>query len=74
MQTLWSVIIIISAIAVTVAVTVQEGKDRADSTFLSPEPIWGKNKGIGKDFTLKRITIISMLVFAASTLALLINN
>ena len=67
-----SVLIIISSLAVIVSVTLQEGKDRGDATFMPPEPIWGANKGTGREFTLKRITIVSMLIFVSSILGLLI--
>lgn len=66
-----SIIIIISALAIIISVVLQEGKERGDATFIPPEPIWGQNKGLGREFTLKRITIVSMAVFVVSILGLL---
>lgn len=74
METFWSVLIIISAIAIIIAVTMQEGKDSTDSTFLPAIPIWGKNKGVGKEFTLKRITIVSFVAFIVSTMGLMMTK
>ncbi len=71
MSTLLSVIIVISAIIVTASVIMQEGKERGDATFVPPEPIWGPNKGIGREFMLKRVTIVATAVFMISTLGLL---
>lgn len=69
-----SIIVIISALSIIISVVMQEGKDRGDATFIPPEPIWGSNKGLGRAFTLKRITIISMTVFVISLLGLLMVN
>lgn len=71
MITLLSIIILLSSVTVIVAVSMQEGQERGNSTFVPSEPIWGINQGRGKEFTLKRITVVATVIFMISTLGLL---
>lgn len=73
MSTLMSLIILVSGVIVTVAVTMMDGQERGMTTFAPAEPIWGSNRGRGKQAALKRITIVATFVMMASTLGLLIS-
>ncbi|NLM05296.1 MAG: preprotein translocase subunit SecG [Tissierellia bacterium] len=71
MTTLMSIIILLSSLSIIISVAMQDGQERGNATFIPSEPIWGPNQGRGKEFTLKRITVVSTVIFMVSTLGLL---
>lgn len=72
MQTLFSVLLLISALGVIVSVLFQEGEDGGLGAIggSAPESLFGSNRSTGKQAMLQRATVISAVVFIISTLVL----
>ncbi|NLY19947.1 MAG: preprotein translocase subunit SecG [Tissierellia bacterium] len=68
MVTFLSVLVLASAIAIIVAVVLQEGGDGAADAYTggSSDSVWGSNKGNSKDAVLSKITLIAGVVFMVS--------
>lgn len=74
MQTFFSVLLLISAVAVIVSVLLQEGSQGGVGASMggssAPESMWSKGGGQTKELVLKKVTMISAAVFMVSTLIL----
>jgi len=72
MQMFFSILLLISALAVIVSVLLQESNEGGLGTVYgdAPSSLWGANRGKSKETILQRITIISAAVFIISTLVL----
>ncbi|UHR02241.1 preprotein translocase subunit SecG [Peptoniphilus sp. GNH] len=65
MNTLLSIIIVITSIIIIVAVAMMESEQAGLGTLDgSVESLWGKNKGSGKKEILNRTTIVASIIFA----------
>lgn len=65
------VIVFLSSIALIVLMMVQEGSDQSSVLMgVAPETLWGRNKSVSREATLKRLTVMSAVVFFISTLVL----
>ena len=50
---------------------IQEGSDQSSVLMgVAPEALWGRNKSVSREATLKRITVIAAVLFFVSTLLL----
>lgn len=57
-------LVLISSIALITLMMVQEGSDQSSVIMgVAPEALWGKDRGVSRDATLKRMTIIAAAVF-----------
>ncbi|HZJ99454.1 MAG TPA: preprotein translocase subunit SecG [Tissierellaceae bacterium] len=72
MQSLFSGILLISALGLIISVLLQESNEGGIGAIggNSPESLFGKNRSSSKDAILQRSTIISAAVFVISTLVL----
>lgn len=72
MQTLFSALVLISSLTIIISVVLQDGEagGLASMGVSAPKPLFGKNKEIGKEATLQRITVIAAVIFMLSTLVL----
>lgn len=72
MTTLFSILVFISSIALIVSVALQESKEEGLGTISgdSSASLWGKTRGKSREDILKRITIISSVIFFISILIL----
>lgn len=72
MQTLFSILVLMSSLGVIISVLLQEG-DSSGLGALGGEVSdsgWGKNTGASKDSILRKITIISATIFIIATIVL----
>ena len=76
MHTLFTVLLIIVALALIVVVLLQSGKSAGLSGAISggAEQLFGKQKARGMDLVLHRITIVLSVVFFVLALALQNSN
>jgi len=74
-QTLFSALVMISALGLIVSVLLQEGAENGLGALAgsAPEQLWGKNRSTSREATLQRATIISAVIFIISTLVLAAN-
>lgn len=71
MTTLFSILILASSISLIVSVLFQEGSEGLGAIGgNAPDSLWGKNRGTSKQAMLKRVTIVSAIIFIISALAL----
>lgn len=72
MTTLFSILILVSSISLIVSVLSQEGSRGGLGTIggNAPDSSWGKNRGTSKQAMLKKVTIVSAIVFIISAVAL----
>ena len=72
MSTFFTITILISSISLIISVMLQEGNDEGLGTIggNSPDSLWGKNRGTSKEAMLKRITVVSAVIFIISALGL----
>ncbi|MEW8973809.1 MAG: preprotein translocase subunit SecG [Tissierellaceae bacterium] len=72
MQTLFSVLLLVSALGVIGSVLFQEGEEGGLGAIggSAPESLFGSNRGTSKQAMLQRVTVISAVVFIISTLVL----
>lgn len=72
MTSIFSILILVSSISLIVSVLFQEGSSEGLGTISgnSPDSLWGKNRGTSKQDLLKRITIVSAIIFIISAIAL----
>lgn len=72
MMTFFTITILVSSISLIVSVMLQEGNEEGLGTIggNAPESLWGKNRGTSKEAMLKRITVVSAVIFIISALAL----
>ena len=74
MQIFFSVLLLISALAVILTVLLQEGSQGGLGASMggqsAPESMWGRSGGKTKEAMLKRATMISAAIFMISTLVL----
>lgn len=71
MTTVLYIIVFLSALALIALMMIQEGADQNSVLMgVPPEALWGRNKSASRDATLKRMTVISAVIFFASTLIL----
>jgi preprotein translocase subunit SecG len=72
MTILFSILILVSSVALIVSVLLQEGNSEGLGTIggNSPESMWGKNRGTSKQAMLQRVTIVSAIIFIISAVAL----
>lgn len=71
MTTALYVIVFISSLALIGLMMIQEGSDQSSVLMgVAPEALWGRNKSVSREATLKRITVIAAVLFFVSTLLL----
>ncbi|NLY84793.1 MAG: preprotein translocase subunit SecG [Tissierellia bacterium] len=72
MTTFFSILVLISSISLIVSVVLQESKEGGLGTISgdSSASLWGKTRGKSREDVLKRITVISSVIFLISTLFL----
>lgn len=64
-------LVLLSAVCLTVLMMVQEGADQNSVLMgVAPETLWGRNKSVTREATLKRLTVIFAVLFFVSTLLL----
>lgn len=72
MSNLFGIIVLISAITLIISVAMQEGADQSSVlTGQGPGSLFGANRAVGREYTLKRITMISAIVFMLSNIVLI---
>ena len=73
LTTFLSIIVALSAIATICAVVVQESNQVGLGTLdgSSPSSEWGSNRGTSRKDMLKRITVVSSIIFFLSTIILI---
>lgn len=72
MTTFFSVIALVSSLGLIVSVALQESSDGQAGMGGSSEPLWGQSRGTSKQDMLRRVTVISAVVFIISHLMLTI--
>ncbi|HLR21556.1 MAG TPA: preprotein translocase subunit SecG [Tissierellaceae bacterium] len=73
MQTLFSILVLASALTVIISVLLQEGEEGGGLGAISgnaSDSLFGMNRGKSKQVILQRITAISAAIFIVSTLVL----
>lgn len=71
MTTIFSILILVSSVSLIVSVLFQEGSEGLGTIAgNSPDSLWGRNRGTSKQDMLKRITIVSAIIFIISAIAL----
>ncbi len=72
MTTLFSVLILVSSLSLIVSVVLQEGSEGGLGTVggNSSDSLWGKSRGSSRQDMLKRVTVISAVIFLISALLL----
>jgi preprotein translocase subunit SecG len=72
MSTFFSILILVSSISLIVSVLFQEGSEEGLGTIggNAPDSLWGKNRGTSKQAMLRRITVVSAIIFIISAIAL----
>ncbi|WP_313756989.1 preprotein translocase subunit SecG [Tissierella sp.] len=72
MTTFFSVLVLVSSLALIVSVIMQEGSEAGLGALSggSADSLWGKSRGQSREDMLKRITVVSAVVFMISTLVL----
>ena len=72
MSTFFSILILVSCISLIVSVLFQEGSEEGLGTIggNAPDSLWGKNRGTSKQAMLRRITVVSAIIFIISAIAL----
>lgn len=73
MTTLFSILVLISSIALIVSVALQESKEEGFGAITgdSSASLWGKTRGKSREDVLKRITVASSVIFFISTILLM---
>ncbi len=68
---IFSIISLISSISLIVSVALQEGAEQGMGTITGEAaPLWGQSRGTSREDVLKRVTIVSAVVFIVSHLIL----
>lgn len=72
MTIFFSVLILASSISLIVSVLFQEGNEEGLGTIggNSPDSLWGKNRGSSKQAMLRKVTVVSAIIFIISAIAL----
>lgn len=72
MTTLFSVLILVSSISLIVSVLFQEASSEGLGTISgnAPDSSWGKNRGTSRNAMLKKVTVVSAIIFIISAVAL----
>lgn len=73
MTTLFSVLILASSLSLIVSVVLQEGSEAGLGAIgggNASDSLWGKAKGTSRGAMLKRITVVSAVIFIISALVL----
>ncbi len=71
MTLFFSILVLLSSIALIVSIVLQEGSDEGLGSLAGGSgSLFGKTRGKSKEDMLKRITVISSVVFLISTLFL----
>jgi preprotein translocase subunit SecG len=72
MTTFFSVLVLASSLSLIVSVVLQEGSEQGMGTLAggSADSLWGKSRGTSREDMLKRITVVSAVIFIISTLVL----
>ena len=66
------IIVLISSITLIVSVAAQEGADQSSVlSGQSPDSLFGSNRAVGREHTLKRVTLIAAVVFMISNIILI---
>ncbi|MDX9917261.1 MAG: preprotein translocase subunit SecG [Gudongella sp.] len=75
MSTIFSVLMLISSITLIVSIVLQDSKSEGLGAMGggSAEALFGKNIGTSKEAILRKITIVSAVVFIISAIALAAN-
>lgn len=74
MNTFFSALALLSSLSVIISVTFQDSSSGGGSSAITggSEPMWGQSRGSSKQDILKRVTIISAVVFIIAHLGLTI--
>lgn len=73
MNTVFSALALLSSLSIIISVTLQEGSSGGMGAITgASEPLWGQSRGKSKEDVLKRVTIVSAVVFIIAHLALTI--
>lgn len=72
MTIFFSVLILASSISLIISVLFQEGNEEGLGTIggNSPDSLWGKNRGSSKQAMLRKVTVVSAIIFIISAIAL----
>ncbi|TJX14274.1 preprotein translocase subunit SecG [Tissierella creatinini] len=71
MTTFFSVLILVSSISLIVSVLFQEGSEGLGAIGgNAPDSLWGRNRGTSKQSMLRRITVVSAIIFIISAIGL----
>jgi len=72
MTTFFSILVLASSLSLIISVVLQESKDDGLGALAgdSSASLWGKTRGKSREDVLKRITVISSVIFLISTLFL----
>ncbi len=72
MTTLFSVLILASSLSLIISVVLQEGSEAGMGAIAgnASDSLWGKSKGTSRGAMLKRITVVSAVIFIISALVL----
>lgn len=72
MTTLFSVLILASSVSLIVSVVMQEGSSEGLGAVggNASNSLWGKSRGSSREDVLRRITVISAVIFIISALVL----
>lgn len=72
MTTFFSVIALASSLGLIISVAVQEGSDGQGALTGTSDSTWGQSRGTSKQEMLKKVTVVSAVVFIISHLMLTI--
>lgn len=72
MTTLFSITILVSSLSLIASILMQEGSDEGLGTIggNSQDSSWGRNRGTSKAAMLKKVTVVSAVIFIISAIAL----
>lgn len=71
MTIFFSVLVLISSLSLIISVVMQEGSEQGLGTIGgASDSLFGKSRGTSREDMLKRITVISAVIFIISTLVL----
>ncbi len=72
MTTFFSILVLASSLALIISVVLQEGSEDGLSALSGggSDSLWGKSKGKSRGDMLRRITVVSSVIFIISTLFL----
>lgn len=72
MTTLFTITILVSSLSLIASILMQEGSSEGLGSIggNAPDSMWGKNRGTSKAAMLKKVTVVSAVIFIISAIAL----